>query len=107
MTHGPLKEPFLSPFAAPVLSTPRALNLGRRACWLTPSSHRKQRGTRKTRKDRVPWHRGHYRKRHRIEHFFQRIKRFRRVGTRYEKHAVHFLAFVQLTAIMKWLKSPF
>ncbi|MCW5556370.1 MAG: IS5 family transposase [Verrucomicrobiae bacterium] len=62
---------------------------------------------RKTRKNRVPWHRGHYRKRHRIENFFQRIKRFRRVGTRYEKHAVHFLAFVQLAAIMDWLKSPF
>jgi transposase len=40
-----------------------------------------------------------------VENFFQRIKRLRRVGTRYEKLSLHFLAFVQLAAILDWLKS--
>jgi len=53
----------------------------------------------------VRWHRGYYRLRHRVENFFQRIKRFRRVGTRYEKLALHFLGFVQLAAILDWLSS--
>ena len=45
-----------------------------------------------------------YRKRHQVENFFQRIKRFRRIGTRYEKLDLHFLAFVHLAAIIDWLK---
>ena len=51
------------------------------------------------------WHRGHYRKRHRVENLFQRLKRCRRVGTRYEKNDLYFLAFVQLAAILDWLKD--
>ena len=61
----------------------------------------------KNRKNPARWHRGYYRFRHRVENFFQRIKRQRRVGTRYEKLSLHFLAFVQLAAILDWLKSPF
>lgn len=52
------------------------------------------------------YHRGHYRKRHRVENFFQRIKRKRRIGTRYEKLDVTFFAFVTLAAVLDWLK-PF
>lgn len=52
----------------------------------------------------VAWHRGYYRKRHHVENFFQRLKRLRRVSTRYEKLSAHFLAFVQLAAILDWLK---
>ena len=33
-----------------------------------------------------------YRARNRIERFFNRIKHFRRLATRYEKHAANFLA---------------
>ena len=51
------------------------------------------------------WHRGHYRKRHKVENLFQRLKRHRRVGTRYEKNDLYFLAFVQLAAILDWLKN--
>jgi transposase len=50
------------------------------------------------------WHRGFYKFHHRVENFFQRIKRLRRVGTRDEKLSLHFLAFVQLAAILDWLK---
>ena len=53
----------------------------------------------------VAWHKGFYRQRRRVENFFQRIKRLRRVGTRYEKLASRFLAFVHLAAIFDWLKS--
>ena len=48
--------------------------------------------------------RNSYRKRHHVENFFQRIKRFRRIGTRYEKLDLHFLAFVHLAAVIDWLR---
>ena len=50
------------------------------------------------------WHRGHYRQRHKVENFFQRAKRYRRIGTRYEKRDLYFLSFVHLFAILDWLK---
>jgi transposase len=59
--------------------------------------------SRSLRKESVTWHRGYYRCRHRIENFFQRAKRFRRVGTRYDKSHLYFLAFVHLAAILDWL----
>jgi transposase len=59
----------------------------------------------KNRKKPARWHRGYYKLRHRVENFFQRIKRLRRVGTRYEKLSLHFLGFVQLAAILDWIKS--
>lgn len=49
-------------------------------------------------------HRGYYKKRHRVENFFQRIKRKRRIGTRYEKLDINFFAFVTLAAVLDWLK---
>ena len=50
-----------------------------------------------------PFHRGYYRLRHQVENFFQRIKRWRAVGTRYDKLDLHFLASIQLVAILDWL----
>lgn len=52
----------------------------------------------------LPYSSNYYRKRHRVENFFQRIKRFRRIGTRYEKLDLHFLAFIHLAAIIDWLR---
>lgn len=49
-------------------------------------------------------HRGFYRQRHKVENFFQRAKRYRRIGTRYEKCDPYFLSFVHLAAILDWLK---
>ncbi len=51
----------------------------------------------------MPFHSGYYRRRHRVENFFARLKRFRRVATRYDKLAVTFLGFVQFAAIFDWL----
>lgn len=44
-----------------------------------------------------------YAERHLVECFFQKLKRNRRVSTRYEKLANHYLGFVLLAAIMIWL----
>ena len=51
------------------------------------------------------FHRGFYRQRHKIENFFQRIKIYKRVSTRYEKLALTFLNFVLMAAVFDWLKS--
>ena len=53
----------------------------------------------------VAWHRGHYRRRHQVENLFQRLKRYRRIGTRYDKLDLYFLGFVQLAAVLDWLKN--
>jgi transposase len=44
-----------------------------------------------------------YRHRHTIEYFFARIKRHRRIATRYEKLAETFLGFVYFAAVLDWL----
>lgn len=44
-----------------------------------------------------------YRARADIECFFQRLKQFRRLATRYEKLAQHFQAFLALAATVMWL----
>ena len=47
---------------------------------------------------------GHvYKERHLVENFFCKLKRFRRVATRYEKNAANFLGFVLFAAIRIWL----
>ena len=45
-----------------------------------------------------------YRERDLCERFWQKVKQYRRVATRYEKKAVNFLAFVKVAAIMVMLK---
>ena len=46
---------------------------------------------------------GHYKKRHHIENAFQRLKEFRAISTRYEKHSENFLAIATLGAILAWI----
>jgi transposase len=58
---------------------------------------------RRGRRRPAPFHRGYYRRRHRVENFFGRIKKNRRIATRYDKLATTFLAFVQFAAILDWL----
>ena len=40
-----------------------------------------------------------------VENYFCRIKRYRRVATRYEKLAVTYLSFVTLASLMDWAKN--
>jgi transposase len=47
---------------------------------------------------------GAYKRRHHVENFFQRLKRYRRIGTRYEKLARNFFAMVCLAATLIWLR---
>ena len=44
-----------------------------------------------------------YRERNRVERLINRLKHFRRVATRYEKRAAHYLAMLTLAAILLWL----
>lgn len=44
-----------------------------------------------------------YKERHLVENFFCKIKRYRRVATRYEKTATNFLGFVLFASLRVWL----
>ena len=46
----------------------------------------------------------HYKERHAVECFFNKLKHFRRIATRYDKLSSMFQAFVYLACIMIWLK---
>ena len=45
-----------------------------------------------------------YRYRNLVERFFNKLKHFRAVATRYEKHDANYLALVKLAAARIWLK---
>lgn len=45
-----------------------------------------------------------YRERNRIERCFNKLKHFRRLATRYDRRAIHFLAFLCLAASMLWMR---
>jgi putative transposase len=45
-----------------------------------------------------------YKERNLIERFFNKLKQFRRIATRYDKLLVNFIGFVKLAAIAIWLK---
>ena len=49
------------------------------------------------------WSRALYKKRHRVENFFQRLKRYRRIATRYDKLATTYFAMVFFAAVLIWL----
>jgi len=46
-----------------------------------------------------------YRYRNLVERFFNKLKHFRAVATRFEKHAENYLALVKLAAIRIWLRA--
>jgi hypothetical protein len=48
-----------------------------------------------------------YKKRHRVENFFEKIKRMRRVAPRYDKTDVSFMAFVLLAICNLSLRNQF
>lgn len=45
-----------------------------------------------------------YRRRHKIENYFCRLKDWRRIATRYDKLARNFLAAVNLVSALYWIK---
>lgn len=47
-----------------------------------------------------PYDQAAYRKRHLVENFFEKLKRFRRIATRYDKLALTFFGFVCLATVV-------
>jgi len=45
-----------------------------------------------------------YRYRNLVERFFNKLKHYRAIATRYEKHATNYLALVKLASIRIWLR---
>jgi transposase len=56
-----------------------------------------------TRKHALPYHRGFYRHRRKVENAFCRLKRFRRLATRYEKLALSFDSLLCFAITLDWL----
>jgi transposase len=46
-----------------------------------------------------------YRYRNLVERFFSKLKHFRAVATRFEKHSANYLALVKLAAVRIWLRA--
>ena len=46
-----------------------------------------------------------YRYRNRVERFFNKLKHFRAVATRYEKHDANYLALLKLAASRIWIRA--
>ena len=46
-----------------------------------------------------------YRLRNTVERFFNKLKHFRAIATRYEKHDANFLALVKLASVRIWLRA--
>ena len=48
-----------------------------------------------------------YKKRNAVERFFNKMKHFRAIATRYEKHAENYLALVKLAAALIWMRATY
>ncbi|MDI3470704.1 MAG: Mobile element protein [Pseudolabrys sp.] len=58
----------------------------------------------RNRKVQRPYDADLYKERNLIERFFNKLKQFRRVTTRYDKPLANFTGFVKLAAIAIWLR---
>lgn len=70
----------------------------KRNCWANIPN----RSNRKERFAFSPWL---YRQRNLVERFFNRIKQFRGIATRYDKHADNYLAAVKLICVRPWCQA--
>ncbi len=57
-----------------------------------------------TRRTPIPYDFEAYKARNLIERCFNKLKHFRRFATRYDRRAIHFLAFAQLACAMLWMR---
>ena len=60
--------------------------------------------SKRSRKLPIPHDTALYKTRNRIERCFNKLKHFRRFATRFDRRAVHFLAFIHLAAAMLWMR---
>jgi transposase len=61
--------------------------------------------TRANRKKKFRWKKAIYRERNHVERFFNKLKQFRRIATRYDELGATFLAFIQLASVRIWMRS--
>lgn len=54
---------------------------------------------RSNRKKKYRWKKAIYRERNHVERFFNKLKQFRRIATRYDKLGATFMAFIQLATV--------
>lgn len=59
---------------------------------------------RPNRKEPAPFDKEQYKDRNKVERFFNRLKRYRRLATRYDKTIVSFLAFWHIAVALDWLR---
>jgi transposase len=64
--------------------------------------YRTIKGSKPADKPVVDWH--SYKERHLVECFTNRIKHYRRIFTRYDKLARHYLGFLSFVATLVWLR---
>ena len=60
---------------------------------------------RDNRKRKYRWKKAVYRERNLVERFFNKLKQFRHIATRYDKLGANFFAFIQLASIRIFLRS--
>ena len=58
----------------------------------------------RSRKILIPHDAVAYKLRNRIERFFNKLKHFRRIATRYDRRAIYFLAALHLASAMIWMR---
>ena len=59
--------------------------------------------SRSCRKEVIEYDKHTYKERHLVENFFQFIKRYRRIATRYEKTVQNYVGIVTIGCILQWL----
>jgi transposase len=57
-----------------------------------------------TRKHKVAYDFEAYKVRNTVERCFNKLKHFRRIATRFDRRAAHFLGFIHLAAAILWLR---
>lgn len=57
-----------------------------------------------TRKRLIPYDFEAYKVRNTIERCFNKLKHFRRIATRFDRRAAHFLGFIQIAAAIIWMR---
>jgi transposase len=60
--------------------------------------------SKRSRKVPIPHDATLYKTRNRIERCFNKLKHFRRIATRYDRRAVHFLAFIHFASAILWMR---
>ena len=58
----------------------------------------------RSRKRAIPHDAELYKNRNRIERCFNKLKHFRHFATRYDRRAIHFLAFIHIASTLIWMR---